>query len=120
MIKTVLISLGLFLFCKTSFAQIPKNTTLFVIDSIPILNDPEEWNSVLDEDIADISVVKGKDTLALLGYKKLDGIIYIFTKEYRNRPDSLKIIPSLKQMVMQNGIWHLGNIPYSGRYICAT
>jgi tetratricopeptide (TPR) repeat protein len=90
---------------------------LFVIDSIPILTDPEEWNVVLPEDIADLRVLRGKDSLALLGYKNLDGVTYIFTKEYRNRPDSLKRIPSLKQMVKNNDAWNLRNIVYSGKYI---
>ena len=90
---------------------------LFVIDSIPLINDPEEWNPLLPEDIADIRVVRSKDSLALLGYIKFDGVTYIFTKEYRNRPDSLKEIPSLKQMVTNNDVWNLRNIAYSGKYI---
>jgi len=101
----------------TSFGQIPDEKILFVIDSIPILSDPEEWNTIDPNDIADITVIKNKDSLKVLRPEPLDGIIYIFTKAYRNRPDSLKRIPSLKQMVMKNEIWNLNDIPYSGIYI---
>ena len=101
----------------TSFGQISNEKILFVIDSIPILNDPEEWNPIDPNDIADITVIKNKDSLKVLRSEQLDGIIYIFTKAYRNRPDSLKRIPSLKQMVVKNEIWNLNDIPYSGIYI---
>ncbi|MEO6722001.1 MAG: hypothetical protein ABIN67_16670 [Ferruginibacter sp.] len=117
MIKRLLflyIFLGL---CTTSFSQSSKEKTLFVIDSIPILNDLEEWNPLLEGDIADITVVKNRDSLKLLGYEQLGGVTYIFTREYRKRPDSVKAIPSLKQMEMINGAWHLHGIPYTGNYI---
>ena len=101
----------------TSFGQIPNEKILFVIDSIPILTDPEEWNPIDPNDIADITVIKDKDSLKRLRPEQLDGIVYIFTKAYRNRPDSIKRIPSLKQMVVKNEIWNLNGIPYSGKYI---
>ena len=101
----------------TSFGQISNEKILFVIDSIPVLNDPEEWNSINADDIADITVIKDKDSLKRLRPEQLDGIVYIFTKAYRNRPDSLKRIPSLKQMVVKNEIWDLNGIVYSGIYI---
>ena len=69
------------------------------------------------DDIADITVIKKKDSLKRLRPEQLDGIVYIFTKAYRNRPDSLKRIPSLKQMVVKNEIWNLNGFPYSGIYI---
>src|SRR4030095_4092066 len=89
-----------------SFGQSPVEKILFVIDSIPLFNDPEEWNSIAQEDIADITVIKNKDSLKRLRPEQWDGIIYIFTKAYRNRPDSLKKIPSLKQMVVKNEVWN--------------
>ena len=100
-----------------SFGQSPGEKILFVIDSIPLFNDPEDWNPIDKEDIADIFVIKNKDSLKWLRPEQLDGIIYIFTKAYRSRPDRLKRIPSLKQMVMINQLWHLNNTPYSGKYI---
>ena len=90
---------------------------LFVIDSIPLINDPENWNQVLPEDIADISVITREDSLKMLGWEQFGGITYIFTKAYRSRPDSVKKIPSLKQMVMMAGQWTMRGMLYTGRYI---
>jgi tetratricopeptide (TPR) repeat protein len=105
-------------FCMApSYAQPPGERILFVIDSIPILTDPESWNQVAQEDISDISIIRNKDSLKLLGWEQLDGITYIFTKGYRNRPDSIKRIPGLKQMMMKNDAWYLHDILYSGKYI---
>jgi tetratricopeptide (TPR) repeat protein len=100
-----------------SFAQTSSEKILFIIDSIPLLTDPEKWNSITQEDIADITIIKNKDTLKQLGWEQVDGIAYIFTKQYRNRPDSIKRLPSLKQMVMNNGFWYHRDTLYSGKYI---
>jgi hypothetical protein len=79
---------------STSFGQNSNDKILYVVDSIPVIDDPEEGNDISQNDIADMTVIRNKDTLKQLGYESLDGIIYLFTKEYRNRPDSLKQIPS--------------------------
>ena len=117
MTNSILLSVMLFLFCSISIGQSPRNKVLYLIDSIPILTDPEEWNPILQEDIADFWEINSKDTLSRLGYENIDGVTYIFTKEYRKRPDSLKLIPSLKQMKINGDVWNLNNIPYSGRYL---
>ena len=117
MSKAILFFIGLFSFCIASFGQAYSERMLFVIDSIPLINDPEDWNPITQEDIADIAVVKNKDSLKQLGWGQLDGITYIFTKAYRTRNDSLKRIPSLKQMVVKDEVWYLDNAPYNGRYI---
>jgi antitoxin component YwqK of YwqJK toxin-antitoxin module len=110
-----------FIFCFftgiTTFSQAPKNKILYVIDSIPLLNQPEPWNQILQEDIADYSIVTNKDSLKMLRWEKMDGIAYVFTKEYRKRPDSVKRIPSLKQMVLKDQAWMLNGSAYTGRYI---
>jgi tetratricopeptide (TPR) repeat protein len=67
--------------------------------------------------VADTRTIKNKDSLKLLNYDRFDGVIYIFTKAYRNRPDSLKQIPSTKQMERKDGIWLLHGTPYSGPII---
>lgn len=90
---------------------------MFVVDSIPVIDDPEEGNEILQSDISDITVIKNKDTLNLLGYGQFDGVTFIFTKEYRNRPDSLKRIPSSKQMERKNGVWLFYDVPYTGQFI---
>jgi tetratricopeptide (TPR) repeat protein len=105
------------LFAFSSFAQNSNERMLFIIDSIPLFNNPEDWNPITKEDIADIIVIKNKDSIKFLGWEEVDAITYIFTKAYRNRPDSIRKIPSLKQMESKNGIWALNNEPYSGKYI---
>ena len=115
--KVGLFFIALFLGWINLLAQTSKNKTLFVIDSIPLLNDPEDWNQITQDDIADVFVVKNKDSLKVLGWGQMDAITYIFTKAYRHRPDSIRRIPSLKQMAFKNGVWNLNDSPYSGKYI---
>lgn len=107
-------------FCSlnnSSFSQLTNAKILFVIDSIPLLNDPEEWNQLLERDIYEIRVVNNKDSLKFLGFSNFDGVTYIFTKEYHNRPYRLRIIPSLKQMEFKDGVWNFLGVPYNGKYI---
>lgn len=115
--KIVLIFVGFFSFYTTSFGQVSNDKIMFVVDSIPVIDDPEDGNEILQTDVADITVIKNKDTLKLLGYSQFDGVTFLFTNEYRNRPDSIKRIPSSKQMEKKNDVWFLHNSPYSGRFI---
>ena len=68
-------------------------------------------------DVADINYVSGRDKLKKLGWEKVDTVFYITTKEYHNRPDSIKRIPSLRQMEMQDSVWMIKGIAYTGKYI---
>ncbi len=117
MSKLYLLCIGLITFYSTLFGQISKHKMLYVIDSIPILYEPKEDIEIFQSDIADRKVIINKDSLKLLGYRKFDGVTYIFTKEYRNRPDSLKQIPSSAQMENISGAFLLHNSPYNGRII---
>jgi hypothetical protein len=113
-----IIYISILCFCyQFSFAQRAKSKTLFIIDSIPLLQDPQPWNSITGDDIADYFVVTHPDSIKKLGWGQLDSITYIFTKPYRLRPDSIKKIPSLKHMVLKKGEWHLNGNIYSGKYI---
>jgi tetratricopeptide (TPR) repeat protein len=100
-----------------SFAQTSDDKIVFVVDSITVMDNPEDGNEILQMDVADLTVIKNKDSLSRLGFGQYDGVTYIFTKEYRNRPDSLKKIPSLKQMERKNGVFLFHSMPYSGRFI---
>lgn len=101
----------------TLFGQENNNNVIYIIDSIPVIEDPKPGNEIKDEDIADFRVVKNKDSLGLLGYKEFDGAIFIFTKEYRKRSDDIKRIPSTHQMENKNGVLYFNNIPHSGNFI---
>ena len=115
--KKVIICIFLLFSCVLVFSQTPDRRVLFVIDSIPQLRDPEEWNKIMTDDIADISVIKNKDSLKMLGWGQMEAITFIFTKAYRKRPDSIKKIPSLKQMELKEGYWQCKGKLYSGKYI---
>ena len=117
MIKIILIIAGLLLFRNASIGQISNEKMIFVVDSIPVLDDPEEGNEILPTDVADITVIKNKDSLKVLGYDQFDGVTYIFTKNYRNRSDSLKQIPSSNQMKNENETFLFNGIPFSGQFI---
>ena len=101
-------------------SQSKNENVLYVVDSIPIIKEPKEgFNTLTEKEIDNIVVLKNKKTIDSLGYKKLDGIIYIFTKAYVQRPDSIKAIPTTKLMNKKNGAWHLKNSSstYSGKFI---
>ncbi len=107
----------LVLSCTLSQAQNEK--ALFVVDSIPIIEEPKENNSLAQDEINNVVTITKRQTLDSLGYNQLDKVIYVFTKAYVNRPDSLKSIPSTGIMEKRNGTWYLPNStnPYSGRFI---
>ena len=114
--KIIYILFGLILLSFHSIGQTQENV-IYIVDSIPVIDDPEEGDEILDTDIADVTVIKNKDTLKRLGYDKVDGAIFIFTKEYRKRPEELKLIPSSKQMERRNGVWFFRGSPYNGKFI---
>jgi len=115
--KNILFSVACILLAATNFGQSVKNSVLYVVDSIPNRPGPETWNPVHKDDIADMHIVTGKDTLEQLGYGDYNSVAYIFTKEYRKRPDSLKKILSLQQMEFINEAWHWHGMPYYGKFI---
>lgn len=93
---------------------------LYVIDSIPIIKEPEEGlNSLSNDQIDHLTIYKGEKAIDSLGFKDLDGVIYIFTKEYIKRPDSIKRIPSTNNMNRKNYEWYMKNSSntYSGKFI---
>lgn len=93
-----------------SFGQEAQERVLYVVDSIPIINDPKEDDGELsEEDIETVTVVTNRSEIDKLGYKGLDKIIFIITKEYAKRPDELKGVPTLAQMERKNGRWCLIN-----------
>ncbi len=102
------------------FSQNQNENVLYFVDSIPVIEEPKEGFGTLTENEIDrVEVVKNKEAIEKTGYKDLDGIIYVFTKEYAKRPDSIKAIPTTKLMTKKNGTWYLkgSSNPYSGRFI---
>ena len=115
--RSVLLLVVLFSITISLFAQGTGERMLYIIDSIPLYDDPEPWNPITKEDIADMNVIRNKDSIKALGWDSVDIISFIFTKAYRSRPDSLKKIPSLKLIDQRNNTWYLKDTVYTGRYI---
>lgn len=105
------------LFHSIGFGQDSANGIIYIVDSIPVIEDPKYDDNISQSNISDVTVIVNKDSLTRAGYGQYDKAIFIFTKEYRNRPDSLKRIPSIKQMQWINGAWNLHGNVYSGRFI---
>ena len=102
------------------FSQNQNENVLYVVDSIPVIEEPKEGFGTLTENEIDrVEVLKNKEAIKKKGYKDLDEIIYVFTKEYVKRPDSIRAIPTTKLMTKKNGTWYLkgSSTPYSGRFI---
>jgi antitoxin component YwqK of YwqJK toxin-antitoxin module len=110
----------LVIFCLTfnrMFGQAVGTKVAYVVDSILVVEDPEKGDDILNDDVSDISIVKNKDSLKLLGYEQFDAVSFVFTRAYRGRPDSIKIIPSTKGMQKEDELWLFHGSPYTGRII---
>ena len=114
MLKTLLVATGIFSCCLCVAGQFLHNRSLVIVDSF-LVAEPEE--QVTSSDIAAINVITNRDSLQRLGWEQVDTVTYIFTKAYRNRPDSIKRIPTRKQMDLKLGRLFLNDTLYSGRYI---
>jgi antitoxin component YwqK of YwqJK toxin-antitoxin module len=120
--KTILITLVLFGISLTLYAQdSTKNQRIqFIVDNVPVIDEPDEATGTLDkEDVAELTVITNKDTIEKMGYHSVDKIISVTTKEFKNRPEELKKIPTTKTMEKRDGLWYLKNAdkPYSGAFI---
>jgi antitoxin component YwqK of YwqJK toxin-antitoxin module len=115
--RNIILSIGFLLFSLSILGQNKSENLVYIVDKITIREDPERGNEVTESDIADMNVVKNKDSLKVLGFEKFDGAIFIYTKEYRKRPNEIKQIPSAKQMDRKNGIWYYNNEIYTGKFI---
>lgn len=103
----------------STFGQNQNERILYIVDSIPVIEEPKEgFGTLTESEIEKVEVIKDKKIIKTKGFKDLDGIIYVFTKEYSKRPDSLKIIPSTRKMTKKNGSWYLNDSePYTGKFI---
>src|SRR5687767_5506886 len=115
---------GLIIFILTiisfkTFGQGTEERILYVVDSIAIIEDPEEdEGELIETDIETLTVVATKADIEKYGYKDVDKVIFITTKEYAKRPEELRKIPTTKKMERRKGQWYLSEstIPYSGQF----
>ena len=111
--------LYLFFLSISTFGQNQNERILYIVDSIPIIDEPKEgFGTLTENEMEKVEVIKDKKIIETKGFKDLDGIIYVFTKEYEKRPDSLKAIPTTKKMTKKNGAWFLKDSEsYTGKFI---
>lgn len=90
-----ILTLLLFTASLPLFGQTSQENVLYVTDSVAIVNDPDEDDGeLMDNDIETVTVVTTKSEIEKHGYKDLDKIIFIITKEYASRSDDLKRMQS--------------------------
>ncbi len=115
--RIIIIIIAILFTTIKGFGQAKSENIVYIVDNITVLKDPEKGNEIVENEIADLNVIKNKDSLKILGFEKFDGAIYIYTKEFRKRPATIKQIPSTKQMEMKNGVWFYQNEIYNGKFI---
>jgi len=118
----IILTLILSFFLLSAFAQDVKKPEkiLYIVDNVPIIDDPDEGMGDLGtNDVDYLKVVTNKDSINTLGYPNIDKVIYIYTKAFSKRTDDIRKIPTTKLMERKNGAWYLknSNTPYSGRFI---
>ena len=118
MIKKFILTITIFIFCNTLFSQNKSENVVYIVDNITVKDDPERGNEINKEDIAEVKIIKDKDSLKKFGFEKFDGAIFIYTKEFKKRPVENINIPSTRQMEMKNGnVWYYENQIYTGKFI---
>jgi hypothetical protein len=90
--KILFITIVISLLSIKTFGQNKSENIVYIVDKITVREDPEKGNEITESDIADMNVIKNKDSLKTLGFEKFDGAIFIYTKEYRKRPEEIKQI----------------------------
>lgn len=103
--------------CLHVRAQKPEVRMAFIVDSVLIVDDPQDGNDLRSDEISDLAVIRNKDSLKSLGYERFDGVTYIFTKAYRAHPDSIRRIPTTLRMERREGIIFWQGTPYTGPVI---
>ncbi|MBC8053649.1 MAG: hypothetical protein H7Y13_11350 [Sphingobacteriaceae bacterium] len=115
------LSLFLLLISSNIFAQQAEERILYVVDSIPIIDEPEEgFGSLSQEAIHEVQVVTTKTKIEQHGFSDVDKLIFITTKEFFNRPPELREIPTVNAMQRKDdGKWYLKKSvqPYTGPFI---
>lgn len=104
-----------------TYGQKNEEKILYVVDSIPIFQGfTDEEASEVEKNVDHFEVVTTKSKFGKYEIYDFDKIIYLFTKEYTNRPEEIKKIPSfVNKMYKKDDKWCLKGFstPFTGRYI---
>jgi antitoxin component YwqK of YwqJK toxin-antitoxin module len=107
----------------TSFIGQSQNSNeniLYIVDGIPIIENPDKDDDELTEsDIELLTVITDKNEISKYTNMNVDKVINIVTKPYAKRSEEIKAIPTTKLMTKKNGTWYLKNEtkPYTGPFI---
>lgn len=107
----------------TSFigqSQSSNENILYIVDGIPIIEDPDKDDDELTEnDIELLTVITDKNKISKYTDMNVDKVINIVTKPYAKRSEEIKAIPTTKLMTRKNETWYLKNEPkpYTGPFI---
>jgi hypothetical protein len=72
--KGILVSLLWTLLQVTAFGQVSNEKIIYIVDSIPVIEDPEAGNEILQREISNIIVVKDKENSLFEANGAEDGI----------------------------------------------
>jgi len=101
-------------------SQNSNENTLYIVDGIPIIENPDKDDDELSEnDIELLTVITDKNEIKKYTNLEVDKVINITTKLFSKRSEEIKAIPTTKLMVKKNGTWYLKNEtkPYTGHFI---
>ncbi len=118
--KNKILILLLVLISFIGLSQNSNERILYIIDSIPIIEDPSEDDDELTEnDIEEVIIITNESEIKKYTNLEIDKIINITTKLYAKRSEEIKAIPSTKQMERKNGKWYFNNSSssYTGEFI---
>lgn len=97
---------------------LPK--TIYYIDSVFILKLDADDNILVKKEVAVMRKITHPDTLQQLQLVNIDTVIYVITRAYRQRPDSIRHIPSLKTLTIQDRRFFYKDtslLPYTGPFL---
>ncbi|HMI02153.1 MAG TPA: hypothetical protein VK541_06710 [Pedobacter sp.] len=103
-----------------SYSQEKQERILYIVDSIPIYDDPDDEDQIVNNDIYNLEVITNSSRLKALGYEgKFEKIMMLTTKAYAARSAELKKIATTKLMEKKEGRWYNtgSDSPFSGKFI---
>ena len=108
--------LGFVLTGLASSAQ-TNDSLVYVVDNVLVSDDPDQGDEIFETDISDVRVISNKDTLKMFGYEQYKSVAFIFTKEFRKRPDSIHDIPPKTLLKEIESTWYFEKTKYTGPVI---
>lgn len=103
----------------TSFVMAQPKKTSYEVDGVFVETVfYEEFQDLNDSIVHAVNIIEDPLILNRMGYENTEKLTQIYTKAFINRPDSLKRIPTTKQMLREDGKWYLSenSKPYTGKF----